>query len=91
MLCAPPGAGDSKLTSEQLALYLRCHGIDPEVHVFAVKAAEVGPAILREAAAAGADALLMGSYGQRLRRGLVLGGVTAHVIAHAEMPVLMMH
>ena len=91
VLCAPPRGGDSKLTAEQLARYLRCHDIDPEVRVFSVKATEVGPAILEAAEAAGADALLMGSYGQRLRRGLVLGGVTEHVIAHAETPVLMMH
>lgn len=91
VLCAPPAGGDSKLTSEELAAYLRWHDIDAEVRVFRAKSTEVGDALLREAKVAGADVLLMGSYGQRLRRELVMGGVTRHVIAHADMPVLMMH
>ena len=30
-------------------------------------------------------------YGQRRRRELVLGGVTQHIIDHADLPVLLMH
>ncbi len=33
----------------------------------------------------------MGAYGQSRRRELVLGGVTQHVIDHADLPVLLTH
>ncbi len=91
VICAPPGKGESTLTSEELAEYLGRHDIDAEISVFRVKSTQVGAGLLREAEAAGADVLLMGSYGQRLRRDLVMGGVTRHVIGHADIPVLMMH
>lgn len=91
VLCAPPGGGDSKLTAEELAEYLGSHDIDPKVRVFRARSTEVGQGLLAEAEAAGADVMLMGGYGQRLRRELVMGGVTRHVIAHGDMPVLMMH
>ena len=91
VLCAPPGGSASKLTSEELAEHLRWHDIDAEVRIFRAKSNEVGGGLLREAEAAGADVMLMGSYGQRLRRDLVMGGVTRHMIEHADMPVLMMH
>ena len=90
VLCAPPGDGTSKLTSEDLAEHLRWHDIDVEVRVFRAKSTEVGQGLIREAETAGADVMLMGAYGQRLRRELVMGGVTRHVIEHADMPVLMM-
>ncbi len=91
VICAPPAKGESTLTSEELAEYLGRHDIDAEISIFRAKSTQVGAGLLREAEAAGADVLLMGSYGQRLRRDLVMGGVTRHVIAHADIPVLMMH
>lgn len=91
VLCAPPGDGNSELTSEKLTEYLRWHDIDAEIRIFRAKSTEVGQGLLREADAAGADVMLMGVYGQRLRRELAMGGVTRHVIRHADMPVLMMY
>ena len=90
-LCAPPGGGDSKQTSDDLAEYLGRQDIDAGIRIFRAKSTDVGQGLLDEAKAAGADVLLMGSYGQRLRRELVLGGVTRHIVEHAEIPVLMMH
>ena len=91
VLCAPPGGGDSKQTSDDLAEYLGRQDIDAGIRIFRAKSTDVGQGLLDEAKAAGADVLLMGSYGQRLRRELVLGGVTRHIVEHAEIPVLMMH
>jgi nucleotide-binding universal stress UspA family protein len=51
----------------------------------------VGQGLLGAAKAAGADVLLIGAYGQTRRRELVMGGVTQHIIDHADLPVLMIH
>jgi nucleotide-binding universal stress UspA family protein len=91
VICAPPSGAEQLSTSEDLAEYLAWHDIDAEVRTFKARSSDVGEALLREAEAAGADVMLMGSFGQRLRRELVLGGVTRHVIGHAGIPLLMMH
>lgn len=39
----------------------------------------------------GADLLVTGAYARGRLRGLLLGGVTRHVLAYAELPVLMAH
>jgi nucleotide-binding universal stress UspA family protein len=35
--------------------------------------------------------MIMGGYGRSRLRELVLGGVTRHVLTHAQMPVLLAH
>ena len=55
------------------------------------RATETGQSLLAAAKEAGADVVLMGAYGQSRRRELVLGGVTQHVIDHADLPILLMH
>ena len=52
---------------------------------------DVGAALLQAARAAGADLLVMGGYGRSRLRELVLGGVTRHVLTHAQLPVLLAH
>ena len=54
-------------------------------------AGPVGAAFLTAAAAAGATLLVMGAYTHSRVRQQLLGGVTRHVLAHAETPVLMAH
>ena len=51
----------------------------------------MGGFILAQAAALGADLLVMGGYGHSRFRELLLGGVTRHIIEHAKMPVLLAH
>ncbi len=79
------------LGPEALKDYLADHGIAAEVATEKSKATEVGGSLLRIAKERGADLLLMGAYGQSRRRELVLGGVTQHVIDHADLPVLLTH
>jgi nucleotide-binding universal stress UspA family protein len=50
-----------------------------------------GDALLAAAAQAGAGLLVMGGYGHTRLREAVFGGVTRRVLAHATLPVLMMH
>lgn len=79
------------LAPEDGQAYLASHGIACDVQTMTVRATATGQALLDGAEKAGADVLLMGAYGQSRRRELVLGGVTQHVIDHAEIPVLLMH
>ena len=50
-----------------------------------------GEMLLAKAHALGADMLVMGAYTHNLWRELILGGVTRHMLAHADLPVLMRH
>jgi nucleotide-binding universal stress UspA family protein len=38
-----------------------------------------------------ADLLVLGGYGTSMTRELILGGVTRHMLTHAEIPLLMAH
>jgi nucleotide-binding universal stress UspA family protein len=79
------------LSGHALVEYLRAHGIDADLRAPKSAATGVGAALLSEAAKAGADSLLIGAYGQSRLRELVMGGVTRHIIDHADMPVFMTH
>jgi nucleotide-binding universal stress UspA family protein len=77
--------------SAELAEYLEWRGIGCERRTVSADGEAVGAALLGAAAGAGADLLVMGGYGRSRLRELVLGGVTRHVLAQAELPVLMAH
>jgi nucleotide-binding universal stress UspA family protein len=75
-----------------LAEYLEWRGIACERHAVAAEEGEaVGAALLRIAGKIGADLLVMGGYGRTRLSELVLGGVTRHVLAEAELPLLISH
>jgi nucleotide-binding universal stress UspA family protein len=50
-----------------------------------------GEVLLEAAAAGGADLLVVGGYGHGRIRESLIGGVTRHVIANAQLPVFMVH
>ena len=79
------------LSPEDGQAYLTSHGIACGIQTLTARATETGQALLAGAKEAGADVLLIGAYGQSRRRELVLGGVTQHIIDHADLPVLLMH
>ncbi len=67
------------------------HGVTAELHILQIGAGVFGAALLAKAHALGADLLVMGAYLHSPMRELLLGGVTRHVLAHADIPVLMRH
>jgi len=67
------------------------HGIAATLHVLTSGAGVFGETLLAKAHALGADLLVMGAYTHSAWRELVLGGVTRHVLAQADLPVLMRH
>jgi nucleotide-binding universal stress UspA family protein len=79
------------LGPEALKDYIASHDIAADIETENSKATAVGGALLKIAHASGADLLLMGAYGQSRRRELIMGGVTQHIIEHADLPVLLTH
>jgi nucleotide-binding universal stress UspA family protein len=67
------------------------HGVAADLHVLPIGAGLFGEMLLTKAHALGADILVMGAYTHNLWRELILGGVTRHMLAHADLPVLMRH
>ena len=50
-----------------------------------------GEAILRAAKSEGCDLLVKGAFTQSRLRQMIFGGATSHILANAELPVLMAH
>ena len=67
------------------------HGVAAELHVLPIGPGPFGRALLDKARELGADMLVMGAYAHSPLREALLGGVTRHVLAHADLPVLMRH
>jgi nucleotide-binding universal stress UspA family protein len=79
------------MTAPDLPEILAEHGIAATLHVLAVGSGVFGANLLAEVHTLGADLLVMGAYTHSPWRELVLGGVTRHMLAHADLPVLMRH
>ncbi|WP_257389254.1 universal stress protein, partial [Tahibacter caeni] len=74
-----------------LEVYLQRHGIQAEYRGISGPESEAGRALLAAAREAGADLLVMGAYGRTRFSEWVFGGATRHVVAEAELPVLLRH
>ena len=73
-----------------LITYLGRHGIRPQ-QVSDVAEQRVGEVILSYAEDENIDLLIMGAYGRPRWREVIWGGVTHHVLGHAQRPLLMSH
>ena len=68
------------------------HGVTAKLHVLPITGQQAfGETLLRTAHQLGADMLVMGAFARHPVRSLILGGVTRHMLAHADLPVLMRH
>ncbi len=88
---AAPSHRDDSSEGLDLAEFLSWHGIRAECSGPVAEDGSVGAALLRFAAQRGATMLVMGGYTHSRVRQMFLGGVTSHVLNHAELPVLMTH
>lgn len=75
--------------AEELAPYLALHGVVAEIGTIQPVGGVIGAGLLAAAEAFGADLVSMGAYSHSRLRQLILGGVTRHVLEHAELPVMM--
>ncbi|WP_316977328.1 universal stress protein [Shumkonia mesophila] len=83
------GGGTRACAASQLARYLSWHGIAAKTRTFEIADRAGGEDLLKECKEVGADLLIMGAYTQSRVRTLILGGVTSHVLGHADLPVVM--
>ncbi len=78
-------------SAQDLADYVAWHGQTASVIEVDSGNHRLGDVILTEAARFDADLLVMGAYSQSPFRESLTGGVTNHVLSHAELPVLLSH
>ena len=76
--------------TEALREYLTLHGVLSTERVIDRGSRGTGEVLL-DAAMDTADLLVVGGYGHSRIRESLIGGVTRHVIAHAKLPVFMVH
>lgn len=79
------------IDADDLRRRLAWHGVACEIQSFEAAASELGAAFLEQSAKVDADLLIKGAYSQSRLRQLILGGRTRHILAHAEIPVLLSH
>ena len=78
-------------TAEQLLKHLQRNGIAAKPMTIGLEGRNTGEAILRASKAEGCDLLVKGAFTQSRLRQMIFGGATSHILANAELPVLMAH
>lgn len=76
---------------DDVVTYLARHGVDAAVRVFEATGRGVGEQLLEGVRAVGGNLLVVGGYSRPRMREVVMGGVTGHLLRHADLPVLMVH
>jgi len=84
----PENAG---IPAADIGLHLARHGIETQTKSLHGAPAAIGELLLAAARDESADLLVMGAYGHARFREILLGGVTARVLAHADIPTLLAH
>jgi hypothetical protein len=67
------------------------HGFAATLHLLPITTPPFGATLRTACQTLAADLLVMGAYTHRPWREVLLGGVTRHILTHAELPVLMRH
>jgi nucleotide-binding universal stress UspA family protein len=71
--------------------FLALHGVHAAERVIDPDSRGVGEALIETAADDGCDLLVAGGYGHSRLRESIFGGVTAHLVSHPKLPMLMVH
>jgi nucleotide-binding universal stress UspA family protein len=85
------GQGVPGPSAEQLLAQLRRNGIEAQPLTVGLEGRSTGEAVLAAARAQGCDLLIKGAYTHSRLRQMIFGGATSHILANADMPVLMAH
>jgi nucleotide-binding universal stress UspA family protein len=78
-------------SAEQLLSCLHRNGIGAKPMTVELDGRSTGEAILAAAKSEGCDLLVKGAFTQSRLRQMIFGGATSHILARAELPVLMAH
>lgn len=82
---------DDQFAGARLSEALHWHAIDAHCITPDLDGRSMGVTLLQAAEEQKVSMLVMGAYTHSRIREMVLGGVTRHVLGHAEIPVLMTH
>jgi nucleotide-binding universal stress UspA family protein len=74
---------------KELAAYLARAGVHASARTADPDGRSAGQTILDECGRSGADLLIKGAYTQSRLRQLIFGGATRHIIAQAQLPVVL--
>jgi hypothetical protein len=88
VLLTVEGSINSGPSAKDALAHLEAHGIAATEKAIGTRGRRPGEVILAEARAQGADLLIKGAYTQSRLRQMIFGGATQHVLAAAELPVL---
>lgn len=83
--------GEPPRSPDDVLALLDPHGISAEPLILDRGDDGVGVRLLRAVHEIGADCLVMGAYRHNRLVEMILGGVTRHMLQHADLPVFMMH
>ncbi len=85
------GQGVSGPPAQQVVTYLKRGGVPAELMNVGLEGRSTGEVVLAVAKAQGCDLLVKGAFTQSRLRQMIFGGTTSHILANAELPVLMAH
>ncbi len=71
--------------------YLALHGLSATEHMIDAGSRGVGEVLLEAASQKGAGLLVLGGYGHSGLLQMFATSVTKHVVAHAELPLFLVH
>ena len=79
------------INAADVCVYLSCHGITAETAIIDGKRKSAGEALLARSRELECDRLIVGGYSRPKIRDIIMGGVTGHLLKHADMPVVFVH
>ena len=85
------GQGVPGPNADQVLEQLERNGVAAKPMNVEIGNRSTGEAILAAAKAEGCDLLVKGAFTRNRLRQMIFGGATSHIMAHAELPVLMAH
>jgi nucleotide-binding universal stress UspA family protein len=90
-ICTVEGTTVAGPSGVQMARSLKIHGINAEPVTLKQSKRSAGETLLAKADELGCDLIIKGAYTQSRLRQMIFGGTTRHILAHANLPVLMAH
>lgn len=91
VLFVPGGQGVPGPSADLFLRHLQVNGIPAKLKTVGLNGKTTGQVILDQAKAEGCDLLVKGAYTQSRLRQMIFGGATSHILANADLPVLMAH
>jgi hypothetical protein len=90
-ICTVEGSTVAGPSGEQMARSLKINGMVAETITLKPSKRGAGETILAKANELGCDLIVKGAYTQSRLRQMIFGGTTRHILANANLPVLMAH